>query len=53
MIERQGDKSTDCGRAASDLERYSWNELLNMLQVQDTFLYQGGPRFSRSIGQMG
>ena len=30
MMERPYDKSTDCGRAISDLERYMWNELLNI-----------------------
>lgn len=43
MIERPEDKSNDCGRTISDLERYSWHELLDTLQLHDSFCYQGGP----------
>jgi hypothetical protein len=46
MTERPEDKSHDCGRAISELERFTWRELLNSLQVEDKYLYQGGPRFS-------
>lgn len=53
MTERPQDKSTDCGRAISDLKRYTWNELLNAFQVHDTFTHQGGPRFSWNNGQKG
>ena len=53
MTERPQDKSNDCGRGISDLERFTWGELLNALQVQDTFIHQGGPRFSWNNGQKG
>ena len=53
MTERPNDKSNDCGRAISDLERFSWNDLLNVFQIQDTYLHQGGPRFSWNNGQKG
>ena len=29
MTERLEDKSNDCGRSISDLESFTWNELLN------------------------
>ena len=51
MTERIYDKSIDCGRAISDLERYTWNELLYAFQIQDLFIYQWGPRFSWNNGQ--
>ena len=51
--ERPQDKSNDCGRNISDLERYTWSELLNAFQVQDAFIHQGGPRFSWNNGQKG
>ena len=50
MTERVQDKSKDCGRAISDLERFTWGELLNAFQVQDKFVHQGGPRFSWNNG---
>ena len=50
MIERQRNKCNDYGRAISDLTRYSWNELLNKLQVDYTFIYQSGTRFSWNNG---
>jgi exonuclease III len=53
MTERPQDKSNDCGRAISDLERFTWNEFLNAFQVKDKFTYQGGPRFSWCNGQKG
>jgi hypothetical protein len=53
MTERPEDKSHDCGRAISELERFTWRELLNSLQVEDKYLYQGGPRFSWDNGQKG
>ena len=51
MTERPHDKSNDCGRAISDLERFTWNKWLNIFQVKDLFMYQGGPRFSWCNGQ--
>lgn len=51
MTERPEDKSNDCERAISNLERLIWNELLNAFQVNDYFLHQGGPRFSWDNGQ--
>ena len=53
MTERPEDKSNDCGRAISNLERYTWNELLNAFQATDYFVHQGGPRFSWDNGQKG
>lgn len=53
MTERPQDKSNDYGRDINDLERYTWNELLNAFQVEDTFIHQGGPRFSWNNGQKG
>lgn len=53
MTERPEDKSNDCGRAICDLERYSWHELLDTLQVHDSFKHQGGPRLSWNNGQFG
>lgn len=46
MTAKPQDKSNDCGRAISDLKRYTCNELLNTLQVNDSFVHQGGPKFS-------
>lgn len=46
MSERNEDKSHDCGRAISDLEMYTWKELLHSLQVSDKYVYQRGPKFS-------
>ena len=37
----------------SDLERFTWGELLNAFQIQDKFVHQGGPRFSWNNGQHG
>lgn len=51
MTERPQDTSNDCGRGISDLEGFTWNELLNTFQVKDTFTHQGGPRFSWNNGQ--
>ena len=51
MTERTHDKSKDSGRAISDLERFTWGELMNAFQVQDNFIHQGGPRFSWNNGQ--
>jgi hypothetical protein len=53
MTERREDKSSDCGRRISDLEKLTWNGLLNGFQVQDSFTHQGGPRFSWNNGQLG
>ena len=41
MTEQEGDKSHDCGRAISGLERGIWQILLTSLQVNDPFIYQG------------
>ena len=46
MTERRQDKSNDCGRAISEVEKLTWNGLLNAFQLNDPFIYQGGPRFS-------
>ena len=46
MTERAENKSHDCGRAISGLEKITWNKLLSTFQVKDSFIYQGGPRFS-------
>lgn len=53
MTERMQDKSKDCGRAISDLEKFTWGELLNAFHVQVNFIHQGGPRFSSNNGQYG
>ena len=53
MTERPEDKSHDCGRVISGLEKLTWNDLLNTFQVNDTFIHQGGPRFSWCNGQKG
>ena len=53
MTERPHDKSHDCGRAISEVERGTWNGLLNAFQIQDYFLHEGGPRFSWTNGQNG
>ena len=53
MTERPKDKSNDCGRVISNLENFTWNELLNAFQVNDMFTYQGGPRYSWDNGQKG
>ena len=53
MTERAQDKSNDCGRAISEVERLTWNGLLNSFQLQDAFIHQRGPRFSWHNGQKG
>lgn len=53
MTERSSDKSNACGRAIKFLERFSWNIFLNTFQIQYTFLYQWGPRYSWNNGQLG
>ena len=45
MTERAQDKSHDCGRAISDLERLTWNGLLNAFQLHDTYIHQGRSKF--------
>ena len=35
MTERAQDKSNDCGKAISDIERLTWNGLINAFQLQD------------------
>ena len=46
------DKSSDCGRAISELERFTWREVLHALQVRDIFTYKGGTVFSWNNGQL-
>lgn len=46
MAGRPEDKSHDCGRGISEVERISWNSLLEVLQIQDSFQRQGGIQFS-------
>lgn len=53
MTERPEDKSQDCGRTISDLERFSWNALTDSLQVYDSFKHIGGPRFTWDNQQLG
>ena len=53
MTKRPHDKSNDCGKDISNLERFTWNELLNFFQIKDIFIHQGGPRFSWNNGQVG
>lgn len=53
MIERPSDKPNDFGRAIDDLEQFSWNRLMDTLQLQDYFVHQGGPRVSWTNGQYG
>lgn len=53
MTERPEDKSHDCGRTISDIERFSWNSLMNALQLHDSFLHKGGPRFTWDNQQKG
>ena len=53
MTESPDDKLHGCGRIISDLERYTWKEFLNSLQVSDIFFQQGRPRFSWDNGQKG
>lgn len=45
MTERLEDKSNNCEKAISDLERLNWGELLNTLQHHGTYVYQGGTEF--------
>lgn len=47
-MERSQDKSNDCVRAISKLERATWIGLLNAFQIQGFFTHEGGPRFSWS-----
>ena len=51
ITEREGDKSHDCGRAISGLKSGTWQTLLTSLQVNDPFIYQGGPKYSWDNGQ--
>ena len=53
LTERREDKSNDCRRGISDIEKLTWNGLFNGFQVLNTFTYQGGPRFSWNNGQYG
>ena len=51
MTERAHDNFKDCGRAISNLERFTWEGLLNAFQIQDNCVHQGGPRYSWNNGQ--
>ena len=53
ITERPEDKSHDCGRTISGLEKLTCNDLFNTFQVKDTFFYQGGQRFLWCNGQKG
>ena len=53
MTERPHDKSNDCGRAISELERNTWNGLLDVFLIQDFFHREGGPSNSWSNVQSG
>ena len=39
MMERQKNKSNDCGREINDLEKLIWKRFLNEIEVLDTFTY--------------
>lgn len=41
MTKKPEDKSHDCGRLISDLERFSWNALKDALQIEDFFQHRG------------
>lgn len=43
MKEKLENKFNDYGRLVSDLENFSWKELLTTLQVWDSFRHQWGP----------
>lgn len=45
MRDWPNDKYNNCGRAMSDLERFSKNEFMNGLQIQDIFVHQRGVFF--------
>lgn len=51
--ERVEDKSHDYGRGITEVERFSWNALLDALQLHDSFQHQGGIRFSWDNQQVG
>ena len=53
MTERAQDKLNDCGRAISDVERFTWSGLLNSFQLHDVYIHQGGPKYSWHNGQKG
>ena len=46
MTERRQDKSNDCERTTNEVEKLTWNGLLNGFQLHDICIYQGDPRFS-------
>ena len=46
MARMPQDKSNDCGRAISEVERSTWKKLLNAFQIHDSFAHEGGPLFS-------
>lgn len=41
MTERAHDKSKDCRRVISELERFTWEGLMHAFQIQDNFVHQG------------
>lgn len=45
MTECHANKSLNCGRAISDVEGFSWNSLMDALQLH-VFKHMGGIRFS-------
>jgi hypothetical protein len=53
MTKRPHERSNDCSRAISDLVRYTWNNLLSTLHINNIFIHHGGPRFSWNNGHKG
>ena len=51
IMERAQNKSNDCRSAINDVERLTWNGLLNAFQLHDAYIHQGGPRFSWHNGK--
>ena len=45
MTEQREDESKDGGQGINDLDKLTWNGLLNGFQLLDTLTFQGGPRF--------
>lgn len=53
MSERPEDKLHDCGKTINDLERFSYNSLMDALQLHDSFQLRRGLRFSWDNQQQG
>jgi hypothetical protein len=53
MTERTYDNPKDYNKATGELQRIRWNKLLNALQIHNTFIHQGGLKFSWNNGQVG